>query len=138
MATLLETLSLRYLDARTVYEDLKGRTAEAKAAMDNAEAEMLSAMNDEGLDLVRTTAGVTFSRTRKMSYACSAENRQDLLSRLETEGYRDLFTISPQSLSALFKEKVAARDDGEIPPEYADIVHEHEEIKLSVRGRKKS
>ena len=133
----IEVLSARYLDARAAYEELKTRTSEARTAMDEAEIDMLSAMNDAQLDMVRTSTGVTFSRQRKMTYACRAEHRQDLLNRLESEGYRELFTISPQSLSALFKEKVAARDDGEIPPEYADIVSEHEEIKLSVRGRKK-
>ena len=138
MTNVFETLSARYLDARAVYEELKSQTAEAKAVLDDAELNMIAAMNDEGLDLVRTNSGVTFSRTRKTSYACSASDRQDLLLRLESEGYRDLFTISPQSLSALFKEKVAAREDGEIPPEYADIISAHEEIKLSVRGRKKS
>ena len=137
MAGVFESLSERYLAARDTYDELRAQTAEAKAAMDEAEQQLLAAMNDAELEMLRTSSGVSFSRQRKTSYSCLAENRADLLLRLEAEGYRDMFTISPQSLSALFKEKVAARDDGEIPPEYADIVSEHEEVKLSVRGRKK-
>lgn len=137
MGDILKTLSNRYLDARAAYEDLRGRTAEAKEAMEAAEAEMLSYMADIGIDSLKTDDGVGFSLTRKASYGCLAENRPLLLNMLEAEGYRDMFTISPQTLSALMKEKVAAREDGEIPPEYADIVYTHEETKLSVRGRKK-
>ena len=137
MADTLKILSNRYLDARAAYEDLRGRTAEAKEVMEAAEAEMLSYMADIGIDSLKTDDGVGFSLTRKASYGCLAENRPLLLNMLEAEGYRDMFTISPQTLSALMKEKVAAREDGEIPPEYADIVYTHEETKLSVRGRKK-
>lgn len=137
MADTLKILSNRYLDARAAYEDLRGRTAEAKEVMEAAEAEMLSYMADIGIDSLKTDDGVGFSLTRKASYGCLAENRPLLLNMLEAEGYRDMFTISPQTLSALMKEKVAAREDGEIPPEYADIVYAHEETKLSVRGRKK-
>ena len=137
MADALKILSNRYLDARAAYEDLRGRTAEAKEVMEAAEAEMLSYMADIGIDSLKTDDGVGFSLTRKASYGCLAENRPLLLNMLEAEGYRDMFTISPQTLSALMKEKVAAREDGEIPPEYADIVYAHEETKLSVRGRKK-
>ena len=137
MADTLKILSNRYLDARAAYEDLRGRTAEAKEVMEVAEAEMLSYMADIGIDSLKTDDGVGFSLTRKASYGCLAENRPLLLNMLEAEGYRDMFTISPQTLSALMKEKVAAREDGEIPPEYADIVYTHEETKLSVRGRKK-
>ena len=60
----------------------------------------------------------------------------ELLNRLENVVFRDLFTISPQSLNALMKEKVAASEDGALPAEYADIVTENEEHRLSVRGRK--
>lgn len=134
----LEILSTRYLDARAAYEALQEQTADAKAAMEDAEETLLSAMNDSGLEMLRTATGVTFSRRRRLSYACSAADRPALLDRLEAEGLRDLFTVSSATLSALFKEKVANRDDGEIPPEYADIVSEHEEFKLSVRGRKKA
>lgn len=137
MGDVLKILSNRYLDARAAYEDLRGRTAEAKEIMDNAEAEMLSYMADIGIDSLKTDDGVGFSLTRKASYGCLAENRPLLLNMLEAEGYREMFTISPQTLSALMKEKVAAREDGEIPPEYADIIYAHEETKLSVRGRKK-
>lgn len=137
MADALKTLSNRYLDARAAYEDLRGRTAEAKEAMEAAEADMLSYMADIGIDSLKTDDGVGFSLTRKASYGCLAENRPMLLNMLEAEGYREMFTISPQTLSALMKEKVAAREDGEIPPEYADIIYAHEETKLSVRGRKK-
>ena len=137
MGDILKTLSNRYLDARAAYEDLRGRTAEAKEQMEYAEQEMLSYMADIGIDSLKTDDGVGFSLTRKASYGCLAENRPLLLNMLEAEGYRDMFTISPQTLSALMKEKVAAREDGEIPPEYADIVYAHEETKLSVRGRKK-
>lgn len=137
MADALKTLSSRYLDARAAYEDLRARSAEAKAAMESAEADMLSYMADIGIDSLRTDDGVGFSLTRKSSYGCLAENRPLLLNMLEAEGYREMFTISPQTLSALMKEKVAARDDGEIPPEYAGIIYEHEETKLSVRGRKR-
>lgn len=137
MSDTLKTLSGRYLDARTVYEDLRARTAEAKAAMESAEADMLSYMADVGLDSLKTDDGVVFSLTRKSSYGCLAENRPLLLNMLEAEGYRDMFTISPQTLSALMKEKVAASDDGELPPQYAGIVYTHEETKLSVRGRRK-
>jgi hypothetical protein len=137
LADTLKILSNRYLDARAAYEDLRGRTAEAKEQMEYAEQEMLSYMADIGIDSLKTDDGVGFSLTRKASYGCLAENRPLLLNMLEAEGYRDMFTISPQTLSALMKEKVAAREDGEIPPEYADIVYTHEETKLSVRGRKK-
>lgn len=133
-----EQLTSHYLDCRSVYEDLKAQTADAKADMDEAEHALLEAMREAELESLRTSAGVSFSWQRKTSYSCLAENRAELLSMLEAEGYRDLFTISPQSLSALFKEKVAAREDGDLPPEYADLICEHEEIKLSVRGRKKS
>lgn len=134
---ILKTLSQRYLDARSAYEELKAQCSEAKAVMDEAEVELLSAMNDAGLDSLKTESGVGFTRQRKMSYACLAENRPELLDLLEAEGYRDMFTVSPNTLSALIKEKVAMREDGEIPPEYAHLITEHEEIKLSVRGRKK-
>lgn len=133
----LKTLSDRYLAARASYEELRTGCAEAKEVMEAAEADMLSYMRDAGLDSLKTEEGVGFSLSRKVSYSCLAENRQLLLDRLESEGYRELFTVSPATLSALFKEKVAARDDGEIPPEYADIINAHEETKLSVRGRKK-
>lgn len=134
---ILKTLSQRYLDARSAYEELKAQCSEAKAVMDEAEVELLSAMNDAGIDSLKTESGVGFTRQRKMSYACLAENRPELLDLLEAEGYRDMFTVSPNTLSALIKEKVAMREDGEIPPEYAHLITEHEEIKLSVRGRKK-
>lgn len=137
MADTLKTLSNRYLDARAAYEDLRTRTAEAKEVMDAAEADMLSYMADIGIDYLKTDDGVGFTLTRKASYGCLAENRPMLLNMLEAEGYRDMFTISAQTLSALMKEKVAARDDGEIPPEYAEIIYVHEEPKLSARGRKK-
>lgn len=137
MADALKTLSTRYLYARAAYEDLRARTAEAKEVMESAEADMLSYMADVGLDSLKTGDGVSFTLTRKASYGCLAENRPLLLNMLEAEGYRELFTITPQTLSALMKEKVAAREDGEIPPEYADIIYAHEETKLSVRGRKK-
>lgn len=137
MADALKTLSNRYLDARATYEDLRARTAEAKEVMESAEADMLSYMADVGIDSLKTDDGVGFTLTRKASYGCLAENRPLLLNMLEAEGYREMFTISPQTLSALMKEKVAAREDGEIPPEYADIIYAHEETKLSVRGRKK-
>lgn len=136
MDNAIKQLSDRYLDARAVYDDLSARTREAKEVMDSAEAAMLSYMADVGLDSFKTEDGVGFSMRRKLSYACSAENRPELLNRLEKEGFRDLFTISPQSLSALMKEKAAASEDGTLPAEYADIVAEHEEHKLSVRGRK--
>ena len=137
MADALKTLSNRYLDARAAYEDLRTRTAEAKEVMESAEADMLSYMADVGIDSLKTDDGVGFTLTRKASYGCLAETRPLLLNMLEAEGYREMFTISPQTLSALMKEKVAAREDGEIPPEYADIIYTHEETKLSVRGRKK-
>ena len=137
MADALKTLSNRYLDARAAYEDLRARTAEAKEVMESAEADMLSYMADIGIDSLKTDDGVGFTLTRKASYGCLVENRPQLLNMLEAEGYRELFTITPQTLSALMKEKVAAREDGEIPPEYADIIYAHEETELSVRGRKK-
>jgi len=137
LADTLKTLSNRYLDARAIYEDMRARTAEAKEAMDEAEAAMLSYMADVGIDSLKTDDGVGFSMTRKTTYSCLAENRPQLLNMLEAEGYRDMFTISQQTLSALMKEKVAASEDGEIPAEYADIIYAHEEPKLSVRGRKK-
>lgn len=133
----LKTLSKRYLDARACYEDLRARTSEAKDAMDEAEANMLSYMSDVGIDSLKTEDGVGYTMTRKTSYSCLAENRPQLLDMLEAEGYRDLFTISPATLSALMKEKVAATEDGELSPEYAPIITAHEELKLSVRGRKK-
>lgn len=137
MADALKTLSTRYLDARAAYENLRTRTAEAKEVMENAEADMLSYMADIGIDSLKTDDGVGFSLTRKSSYGCLAENRPMLLNMLEAEGYREMFTVSPQTLSALMKEKVAASEDGELPPEYAGIIYCHEETKLSVRGRKK-
>lgn len=137
MADAFKTLSTRYLDARTAYEDLRARTAEAKEAMDNAEADLISYMTDIGIDSLKTEDGVGFTRQRKTVYACLAENRPMLLNMLESEGYRELFTISAQSLSALMKEKAAATETGELPPEYADLVYMHEEPKLSVRGRRK-
>lgn len=137
LADTLKTLSGRYLDARSAYEDLKSRTAEAKERMDSAEADMLSYMADVGIDSLKTEDGVGFSLTRKASYGCLAENRPMLLNMLEAEGYRDMFTINANTLSALMKEKAAASEDGELPPEYADLVYAHEEMKLSVRGRKK-
>lgn len=137
MADALKTLTDRYLDARVSYENLRNLASEAKASMDDAEAALISYMNDIGLDSLKTEDGVGFTRTRKASYACSAENRPLLLQMLEAEGYRDLFTINTSTLSALMKEKVAAREDGELPPEYAGIISVHEEPKLSVRGRRK-
>ena len=137
MADALKTLTDRYLDARASYENLRDLAAEAKVNMDNAEAELISYMNDIGLDSLRTEDGVGFTRTRKASYSCSAENRPLLLQMLEAEGYRDLFTVNSATLSALMKEKVAAREDGELPPEYAAIIYVHEEPRLSVRGRRK-
>ena len=137
MSNALKTLSTRYLDARAAYEDLRARTAEAKERMEAAEADMLSYMADVGIDSLKTEDGVGFSLTRKASYGCLAENRPMLLNMLEAEGYRDMFTISPNTLSALMKEKAAASEDGELPPEYAELVYTHEETKLSVRGRKK-
>ena len=137
MADALKTLTDRYLDARASYENLRELTGEAKATMDDAEAALISYMNDIGLDSLKTEDGVGFTRTRKASYSCSAENRPLLLQMLEAEGYRELFTINQQTLSALMKEKVAAREDGELPPEYAGIIYVHEEPKLSVRGRRK-
>ena len=133
----LKVLSQRYLDARSAYEELKAQCGEAKAVMDETEAELLSAMNDAGLDSLKTESGVGFTRQRKVSYGCLAENRAELLFMLEAEGFRDMFTVPPNTLSALMKEKVAQRDDGEIPPEYAHLITEHEEFKLSVRGRQK-
>lgn len=137
MADALKTLTDRYLDARASYENLRELTGEAKATMDDAEAALISYMNDIGLDSLKTEDGVGFTRVRKASYSCSAENRPLLLSMLEAEGYRELFTINQNTLSALMKEKVAAREDGELPPEYAGLVYVHEEPKLSVRGRRK-
>lgn len=134
----LKKLTDLYLDARAHYEDMHALTAEAKKKMEDAEAQLLSAMTDLGLDSLRTDDGVGFTRQRKLSYACLAENRPELLNRLEKEGYRELFTVSAQTLNALMKEKVAASEDGMLPPEYADIISEHEEPKLSVRGRKKA
>ena len=137
MADALKTLTDRYLDARASYENLRELTGEAKTAMDDAEAALISYMNDIGLDSLKTEDGVGFTRVRKASYSCSAENRPLLLQMLEAEGYRELFTINTSTLSALMKEKVAAREDGELPPEYAGIIYVHEEPKLSVRGRRK-
>lgn len=87
MADAFKTLSTRYLDARTVYEDLRARTAEAKEAMDNAEADLISYMTDVGIDSLKTEDGVGFTRQRKTVYACLAENRPMLLNMLEAEGY---------------------------------------------------
>lgn len=133
----LKELSDRYLAARASYEDLRGMLSEAKEAMDEAEEAMLSHMRDIGIDSLRTDDGVGYSVTRKNSYSCPAANRPQLLDLLEAEGYRDIFTVSAQTLSALMKEKVAASEDGELPPEYADLISVFEETKLSVRGRKK-
>lgn len=133
----LKELSDRYLRARNAYEDIRSQLGEAKAAMDEAEEAMISHMRDIGIDSLRTDDGVGYSVTRKASYSCLAENRPQLLDLLEAEGYREIFTVSAQTLSALMKEKAAASEDGEIPPEYADIINVHEETKLSVRGRKK-
>ena len=137
MADALKTLSDRYLNARAAYEDLRALTAEAKEKMDAAEADMLSYMADVGIDSLKTDDGVGYTLTRRASYSCSAENRPLLLNMLEAEGFRDMFTINQQTLSALMKEKVAASEDGELPPQYADIIYVHEEPRLSVRGRKK-
>ena len=136
MDNAIKQLSDRYLDARAAYDDLSARTREAKEIMDSAEAAMLSYMTDIGVDSFKTDDGVGFSMRRKLSYACCAADRPELLNRLEKEGFRDLFTISPQSLNALMKEKAAASEDGILPAEYADIVTENEEHRLSVRGRK--
>lgn len=138
MSTALKELSQAYLRARAAYEDLRTATAEAKERMDAAEADMVSYMMDIGLDSMKTDDGIGFSVTRKASYGCLAENRPELLNRLEAEGYREMFTVSPQQLSALMKEKAANSEDGELPAEYADIIYAHEETKLSVRGRKRS
>lgn len=128
-------LAARYLDARAAYDDLSERLAEARESMRRAEEELLSAMNDAGLESMRTEDGVNFSRTRKLRYNCPAENRAALMERLEADGYRELFSVPANTLNALMNEKAAAEPDGMLPQAYAGLVNEYEEFKLSVRGR---
>lgn len=128
-------LTARYLDARAAYEDLSASLAEARDLMQRAEADLLSAMNDAGLESLRNEDGVSFSRTRKLRYNCPAENRAALMDRLEADGYRELFSVPANTLNALMNEKAAAEPDGMLPQTYAGLVNEYEEFKLSVRGR---
>ena len=134
-STPIQKLTARYLDARAAYEDLSASLAEARDLMQRAEADLLSAMNDAGLESLRNEDGVIFSRMRKLRYNCPAENRAALMDRLELDGYRELFSVSANTLNALMNEKAKAEPNGMLPWPYSELVNEYEEFKLSVRGR---
>lgn len=134
--TELELWNKTYLERRARYEELDQQTKQAKRDMESAERCLIEAMNTAGVIDFKNEDGVSFGRRDATKYSCLAEDRAELLNRLEEDGYRDSFTINPQTLSGMMAE-MAANNEGELPGRYKELIQVFPQTKISVRGRKR-
>lgn len=134
--TELELWNKTYLERRAKYEELDQQTKQAKSEMESAERCLIEAMNTAGVIDFKNEDGVSFGRRDATKYSCLAGDRAELLNRLEADGYRDAFTINPQTLSGMMAE-MAANNEGELPDRYKDLIQVFPQTKISVRGRKR-
>lgn len=134
--TELELWNKEYLERRARYEELDQQTKQAKKDMESAERALIEAMNTAGVIDFKNEDGVSFGRRDATKYSCLAEDRSELLNRLEADGFRDAFTINPQTLNGMMAE-MAANNEGELPDRYKDLIQVFPQTKISVRGRKR-
>lgn len=133
--TELQIWNRKFLEARDEYRRLEKETEAAKRELDNAEKNLIEAMNTAGVIDFSNEDGVSFSRRDATKYTCLAANRPELLNRLEKDGLRDIFTVNDRTLNRVMAE-IAEENDGELPETYKDIINTFPQTKLSVRNRK--